>query len=96
MHHVMPSVCGCHFAALYPEYEAICKRHGVRLNRRKDLSAAWRGCINRVFELSSPSLTPAWAEEPDEGAGPGLTEHTPVAAYLLAPAAAFLAMAPFL
>ena len=40
MHHVMPSVCGCHFHRLYPEYAEICARHGVRLNTRKDVSAA--------------------------------------------------------
>ena len=40
MHHVMPSVCGCHFAGMYDEYAAICAKHGVRLNTAKDLSAA--------------------------------------------------------
>ena len=61
MHHVLPSVCGCHFPALRPEFEEICARHGVRLNVKRDASAAWRGCIARVFALSSPQLTPAWA-----------------------------------
>jgi len=61
MHHVLPSVCGCHFHALRPEFEEICARHGVRLNVKRDASAAWRGCIARVFALSSPQLTPAWA-----------------------------------
>ena len=105
MHHVMPSVCGCHFAGLYPEYKAICERHGVRLNTRADVSAAWRSCIARVFELSSPELTPAWAlDEFDEppagedgergGLARALAEHGPLAAYLLTPAAAMLACSP--
>jgi fatty acid desaturase len=61
MHHVMPSVCGCHFAGLYPEYKRICEKHAVRMNTRKDVSAAWRSCIARVYQLSSPEQTPAWA-----------------------------------
>lgn len=90
MHHVMPSVCGCHFADLYEEYAQICGRHGVRLNTAKDLSAAWRGCIDRVFELSSPTLTPAWASSEEGGSTPHrLLEHVPLASYLLTPALAF-------
>lgn len=94
MHHVMPSVCGCHFHKLYPEYKAICERHGVRLNTRKDVSAAWNSCIARVFELSSPELTPAWAlNEPpakDASLERRLLEHMPLIAYLSTPAAAWL------
>ena len=100
MHHVMPSVCGCHFARLYPEYKQICERHGVRLNTRSDVSAAWRSCIGRVFELSSPDLTPAWALD-DAPAADGrgglmgaIAEHGPLAAYLLTPALAMLACSP--
>jgi len=68
MHHVFPSVCGCHFHALYPEYAAICRKHGVRLNSRPNLWAAWQSCVGRVFELSSPSLTPGWASSGDDAA----------------------------
>ena len=117
MHHVMPSVCGCHFAGMYDEYAAICAKHGVRLNTAKDLSAAWRGCIERVFQLSSPELTPAWAADDgnsDADADDAAfacaassssvasvarraewTEHLPLAAYLLTPAAAFGLSSPF-
>ena len=57
MHHVMPSVCGCHFASLYPEYAAICEKHGVRLNTRRDLSAAWRSCIAVSYtHLTLPTI----------------------------------------
>mmetsp|Transcript_15408 Transcript_15408/g.27556 ORF Transcript_15408/g.27556 Transcript_15408/m.27556 type:complete len:668 (+) Transcript_15408:46-2049(+) len=100
MHHVMPSVCGCHFNKLYPEYKAICERHGVRLNTRKDVSAAWRSCIKRVFELSSPELTPAWAldDTPAAGVNGGLTaalvEHAPLIAYLATPGLVLLACRP--
>lgn len=103
MHHVMPSVCGCHFHKLYPEYKAICERHGVRLNTRKDVSAAWRSCIKRVFELSSPELTPAWALEMsavDAGKGvngglaAALVEHAPLIAYLATPGLVLLACSP--
>ena len=93
MHHVMPSVCGCHFHRLYPEYAEICARHGVRLNTRKDVSAAWRSCIARVYELSSPELTPAWAL--DTAPEPGLAEHAPLIAYLATPAVVYLLCTPF-
>ena len=92
MHHVLPSVCGCHFHRLYPEYKAICEKHGVRLNVRRDVSDAWRTAIKRVFELSSPELTPQWAaREPDTT---GLAQHVPIIAYFLTPAAAFLLCSP--
>ena len=96
-HHVMPSVCGCHFHGLYPEYAQICERHGVRLNTRSDVSAAWRSCVARVFELSSPERTPAWAlHEPPaahEGLAP-LTEHLPLIVYLATPGVVMLACTP--
>ena len=93
MHHVLPSVCGCHFHRLRPEFEAICKRHGVRMNERRDVSDAWRTAIQRVFELSSPELTPRWAaQEPDDTNG--LAQHAPVLAYFLTPAAALLLCSP--
>jgi hypothetical protein len=98
MHHVMPSVCGCHFHRLYPEYAEICARHGVRLNTRKDVSAAWRSCIARVFELSSPERTPAWAlHEPSTAPQRGLaslTEHLPLIVYLATPGVVMLACTP--
>ena len=93
MHHALPSVCGCHFHRLYPEYSEICARHGVRLNTRKDVSAAWRSCIARVYELSSPELTPAWAL--DTAPEPGLAEHAPLIAYLATPAVVYLLCTPF-
>ena len=136
MHHVMPSVCGCHFHKLYPEFayhlaasestrhhigarnpqtlaptsrhtvaschspsaglrtaaphREICRKHGVRTNTRADVSDAWRTAISRIFELSSPELTPAWATSAPEG----LTQHVPVVTYFLTPAVAFLACSP--
>lgn len=93
MHHVLPSVCGCHYHGLYPEYKAICEKHGVRLNTRADVSAAWRSCIARVFELSSPELTPRWALRPPAPGSP--LEHAPLICYIGAPAAAFLGCSPF-
>lgn len=61
MHHALPSVCGCHFYRLYPEYERICQRHGVKLNTRADLAQAWRTNVDRVFELSSsPDEPTVW------------------------------------
>jgi len=53
LHHVFPSVCHCHFHDLYPDYAAICAKHGVRLNTRPNILAAWRSCVARVFELSA-------------------------------------------
>ena len=53
LHHVFPSVCHCHFHKLYPGYVAICAKHGVRLNQRPNLGAAWRSCVDRVFDLSA-------------------------------------------
>ena len=103
MHHVMPSVCGCHFHGLYPEYQQICEKHGVRLNTRKDVSAAWRSCIARVFELSSPERTPAWAlDEPSAEAAAeheqrelaALGEHLPLIVYLTTPGIVMLACTP--
>ena len=93
MHHVMPSVCGCHFAGLYDEYAQICERHGVRLNTRKDLSDAWRTAIARVFELSSPELTPLWAVQPPPPGG--LAEHVPLIAYIGTPVGALILATPF-
>jgi len=90
MHHVMPSVCGCHFARLYPEYRSICEQHGVRLNVRKDLSHAWRSTIERVFELSSPALTPAWAVQSNED----YLEHAPLVGYIGLPVLAFFMASP--
>ena len=85
MHHVMPSVCGCHFHGLYEEYAEICERHGVRLNTRKDVSEAWRTAIARIFELSSPELMPQWA------AAPAAWEHAPLVAYIGLPVVTLLA-----
>ena len=91
-------MCGCHFHRLYPEYAEICARHGVRLNTRKDVSAAWRSCIARVFELSSPERTPAWAlHEPPAAPQRGLaslTEHLPLIVYLATPGVVMLACTP--
>ena len=91
-------MCGCHFHRLYPEYAEICARHGVRLNTRKDVSAAWRSCIARVFELSSPERTPAWAlHEPAAAPQRGLaslTEHLPLIVYLATPGVVMLACTP--
>jgi len=92
LHHVMPSVCGCHFHGLYPDFKRICERHGVRMNTRTDISHAWRTAIFRVFELSSPELTPAWAVEDPHRTG--LAQHAPIAAYFLTPALAFLVCSP--
>jgi fatty acid desaturase len=105
MHHVFPSVCGCHFHKLYPEFAAICETHGVRMNTRTDVSHAWRTAIARIFELSSPELTPKWALEPpptvsddaealDRALG-ALREHGPILTYFLTPAVAFLVCSPF-
>ena len=47
------AVCHCHFHDLYPDYAAICATHGVRLNTRPNILAAWRSCVARVFELSA-------------------------------------------
>jgi len=47
------AVCHCHFHDLYPDYAAICAKHGVRLNTRPNILAAWRSCVARVFELSA-------------------------------------------
>ena len=80
MHHALPSVCGCHFARLYPEYARICEANHVRLNTRRDLADAWATCVERVFELSSPeheNPPPKWA--------------TSLAAYLAAPTVLFAA-----
>ena len=89
MHHVMPSVCGCHFARLYPEYKQLCEAHGVRLNERRDLSEAWRTAIARVFELSSPELTPGWAaSQPEAGSW---AQHAPLVGYIGLPVATLLA-----
>lgn len=78
MHHALPSVCGCHFHGLYAEYAAICERHGVKLNVRRDLDEAWGTCVDRVFELSSA-----------EGSPPPSAIERSVLAYLAAPAVAF-------
>lgn len=94
MHHVLPSVCGCHFHALRPDFEEICARHGVRLNTRRDVSDAWRTAIRRVFELSSPDLTPHWTSDAFD-AQEGLARHAPLIAYLATPAAAYLAASAF-
>lgn len=55
IHHAMPTVSLCHFSRIYPEYAEICQRHGVRLNRRRDLLEAWGTCVGYVFALSNPS-----------------------------------------
>eukprot|EP00326_Haptolina_ericina_P035359 CAMPEP_0181254954 /NCGR_PEP_ID=MMETSP1096-20121128/48884_1 /TAXON_ID=156174 ORGANISM="Chrysochromulina ericina, Strain CCMP281" /NCGR_SAMPLE_ID=MMETSP1096 /ASSEMBLY_ACC=CAM_ASM_000453 /LENGTH=100 /DNA_ID=CAMNT_0023353035 /DNA_START=100 /DNA_END=403 /DNA_ORIENTATION=+ len=76
---------------LYDEYAEICHRHGVRLNTRKDVSAAWRSAIARIFELSSPDTTPSWATQtPPTGAHP-LVEHGPLLAYIGFPVAVYIA-----
>ena len=95
MHHVMPSVCGCHFHKLYPEYKAICERHNVRHNTRKDLSDAWRTAIGRVFELSSPEATPEWTAEEEAGEKASLWEHAPLVGYLGLPVATLLVSSVF-
>jgi len=95
MHHVMPSVCGCHFASLYDEYAEVCAKHNVRLNVRKDVSDAWRTAIARVFALSSPAITPKWAAHPPEPGESPLVEHLPLLAYIGTPVVTFLLASPF-
>ena len=80
---------------MYPDFKAICEAHGVRMNTRTDVSHAWRTAIARIFELSSPELTPSWALETPPATAKGLAEHAPILVYFLTPAAAFLACSPF-
>ena len=78
-------------------HRSICLSICVRLNTRKDVSAAWRSCIARVFELSSPERTPAWAlDEPPaaQGGVAALAEHLPLIVYLATPGLVMLACTP--
>jgi len=59
IHHVIPTVALCHFHKIYPEYAEICRRHGVRLNRRDNIWDAWNSCVNYVYRISDRSNTQA-------------------------------------
>ena len=35
LHHALPGVCECHYRDLYPEFEVICRKHSIKMPRRK-------------------------------------------------------------
>ena len=70
MHHVMPSVCGCHFHGLYPEYQQICEKHAKGdpfRNSFKSLSCAVMLVVN--MPERGQGLTQLCSRICSEGAG---------------------------
>ena len=59
LHHSLPYVSSCHYTDLYPAFEAVCARHGVKLCLRRGLfHAASTGCkhvwnVNGGWEIMS-------------------------------------------
>ena len=50
-HHVFPGVCSCHYRHLYPKFEAICRKHDVKLTRRDNIGHALYTMCKYQFEL---------------------------------------------
>ena len=51
----------------------------MRLNTRPHLWAAWQSCVGRVFELTSPSLTPEWARTAEAASAADAVAASPLA-----------------
>jgi len=50
LHHALPTVCACHFPAMYDEYASICAKHGVERRTSPNLWTASADCLRYVFK----------------------------------------------
>lgn len=91
LHHVFPTVALCHFPKIYPEYAEICRKHGVRLNRRKNLWEAWQTCVDYAYDLSDPAQL-----ESGDGAASSISQRGIGSTQAHAPAVSPLAAATML
>jgi fatty acid desaturase len=51
LHHVFPGICSCHFRDLYPAFEDICRKHSIKMSRRRNLGHALYTMCKYQFEL---------------------------------------------
>lgn len=65
MHHAIPAVSMAHFPAMYEEYEAIVRKHGVQPRQSRDLRTAAAEMFEYVFALNDPetALSPDHSDE---------------------------------
>jgi fatty acid desaturase len=57
LHHVLPGVSNCHYTALYPKYEAVCRKHGVQLAQRRGVLHAARTALAHVHSINRGALS---------------------------------------
>lgn len=51
IHHVLPCIAACHYTDLYPEYFAICVKHGCAPTRKPNIIAALTSHLIHVYEV---------------------------------------------
>ena len=52
LHHSLPYVSCCHYTDLYPEFAAICQKHGVVLSSRRSIFHAASTAARHVWQLN--------------------------------------------
>lgn len=52
LHHVMPTVCYCHYPRIYPKYRALCESHGVQIRERENIFSAMEGMLSFVDRIN--------------------------------------------
>lgn len=52
LHHSLPYVSSCHYTDLYPEFAAICAKHGVVLSMRRSILHAASTSARHVWKLN--------------------------------------------
>ena len=52
LHHSLPNVSCCHYTDLYPEFAAICAKHGVVLSTRRSILHAASTSARHVWKLN--------------------------------------------
>jgi fatty acid desaturase len=55
LHHCLPHVSSCHYAALYPKFEAVCAAHGIIIPKRRNLAHSVSTCVQHVWSLNNSS-----------------------------------------
>ena len=53
LHHTLPHVNSCHYAALHPKFERVCLEHGIKLAKRRCLWHAMKTSFGYVWNLNN-------------------------------------------
>mmetsp|Transcript_14362 Transcript_14362/g.18819 ORF Transcript_14362/g.18819 Transcript_14362/m.18819 type:complete len:461 (+) Transcript_14362:166-1548(+) len=52
LHHCLPSISCCHYTDMYPKFEAVCKKHGVKLYKKPSLFHAFKAFMEYIGLLN--------------------------------------------